>query len=223
MKNSCSETPNERETLFSYWNDLPNVILFELPSKIMYSHKARGAILKLLREGTKEGDRIRHALKVEEIRQQLQERYSIKMSQTNLYFHLGVLEEYGVIKVVKKITEGRHNVAYYGRTSKAILTRDPEESLEKYSAKFIEAGRWTKAKYPDFDAGQIMGLAEEYLQIKQRRDRELSKWVNENEELLRLHDIDLGQVFEFLKTLDSVNPEYVDFLNKIGKTLKIEI
>jgi len=144
------------------------------------------------------------------------------MSQTNLYFHLGVLEEYGVVKVVAKIIEGRHNVAYYGRTSKVILTRDLEESLERYSARFVEAGRLTKVKHPGFE-DQMRMLAEEYLKIKQGRDKELYRWVNEHEELMRLNDIDFGQVFEFLKTLDSVNPVYVDFLNKIGKILKIEI
>ena len=223
MKKNISETSNEREILLCYWDELPNVIQFELPSKVLYSHKARGAILNLLREGIEDRDRTRHALKAEEIRRDLKDRVGIKMSQTNLYFHLGVLEEYGVIKIVVKITEGRHKVAYYGRTSKALLTRNPEESLERYSNRFVEAGRWTKTKYPDFGLGQMGVLAEEYLRIKQERDRVLSKWLDQNEELLRLNDIDLGQVFELLKTLDSVNPVYVDFLNKIRETLKIEI
>ena len=197
--------------------------LFELPAKVMYSHRARGAILRKLREGVEDGGRVRRALKVDEVRRGLHERYGIEMSKTNLYFHLGVLEEYGVIKVVKKIVEGRHKVAYYGRTSKAIITRDPEESLERYSAQFVEAGKFAKLINPDFDVDGLGGLAEEYLGIKQRRDRVLSEWVNENEELLRLHDVDLGRVFELLKTLDSVNPLYVDFMNKVSEILKIDI
>jgi len=71
MGNDRSKTPDERETLFSYWDELPNVILFELSSKIMYSHEARGSILRILREGIEDEGMVRHALKVEEIRRQL--------------------------------------------------------------------------------------------------------------------------------------------------------
>jgi DNA-binding transcriptional ArsR family regulator len=213
----------QRDILYSYWQEIPNVKLHKLPSKVMYSHEARGAILAILREGIKDTEGTRHAMKAEEIKTLLQEKHDIKMSQTNLYFHLGVLEENGVLQIVTRITEGRHNVAYYGRTSKAILIRDPAESLERYAGRFMEMSKLTKIKHPDFDLDKAQGLAEEYLKIKQGRDQALSMWVNEHEEQLREHEIDLAQVFEFLKTLDSVNPRYIEFLEKTKKIMKIEI
>jgi len=222
------EQGDERETLYEFWERLPPVTLLALSSKVMSSHPARPAILRILREGVVDQfddepkERVRHALKAEEIRASLKER-GVKVSKTNLYFHLGVLEEHGLIKVVAKVLEGRHMVAYYGRTSRGIIHRDPEESLEKYRRYFEEAGRLAKANRPGLDLNVVEGLAEEYLSIKQRRDAALADWMADNEELLNENNIDFYSVFEFIKSLDSTSPEYVEFMGKVSKILGIEL
>jgi DNA-binding transcriptional ArsR family regulator len=222
------EHGDDKKTLYEFWERLPPVILLALSSKVMSSHPARPAILRILREGVVDRfeeepvERVRRALKAEEIRARLKER-DVKVSKTSLYFHLGVLEEHGLIKVVTKVLEGRHMVAYYGRTSRGIIHRDPEESLEKYRRYFEEAGRLAKAKQPGLNTGVVEGLAEEYLRIKQRRDAALADWMADNEELINANEVDFYSVFEFIKSLDSVSPEYVEFMEKVSKALGIEI
>jgi DNA-binding transcriptional ArsR family regulator len=222
------EHGDDRKTLYEFWERLPPITLLALSSKVMSSHPARPAILRILREGVVDRfeeepvERVRRALKAEEIRSRLKER-GVKVSKTSLYFHLGVLEEHGLIKVVTKVLEGRHMVAYYGRTSRGVIHRDPEESLEKYRRYFEEAGRLAKAKQPGLDLSVVEGLAEEYLRIKQRRDAALADWMVDNEELINANEVDFYSVFEFIKSLDSVSPEYVDFMGKVSKTLGIEI
>lgn len=218
-----SATSEKRSNLFDFWDELPNVAMLELPSKLMSSHKVRPAILKILREGLEDSGRIRHGLNVKEIKGLLQEIEGINMSQTNLYFHLGVLEKNGLIKIVERITEGRHKVAYYGRTAKGIITRDPEESLENYRKRFMWAGRFAKVENPEINLDQMMLLADEYLRTKQRRDKALGKWLSNHEEKISSHNISFYELFEFIKTLDSVNPEYVAFLRKVAEILKIEL
>jgi DNA-binding transcriptional ArsR family regulator len=218
----------ERETLYGFWERLPPVTVLALPSKVMSSHPARPAILRVLREGVVDRfeeepvGRERHALKAEEIRARLKER-GVKVSKTSLYFHLGVLEEHGLIKVVSKVLEGRHNVAYYGRTARGFIHRDPEENLEKYRRCFKEAGRLAKAGRPGLDLGVVEELAEEYMGILQRRDAALADWMAENEELIIENDADFYSIFEFVKCLDSTSPEYVGFMRKVSKTLGIEL
>ena len=218
----------ERETLYEFWERLPPVTVLALPSKVMSSHPARPAVLRILREGVVDRfeeepvERVRRALKAEEIRVRLKEE-GAKVSKTSLYFHLGVLEEHGLIEVVNKVLEGRHMVAYYGRTARGFIHRDPEESLEKYRRYFKEAGRLAKANRPGLDLGIVEELAEEYMGILQRRDAALGDWMAENEELISENDVDFYSIFEFIKSIDSTSPEYVEFMGKVSKTLGIEL
>ncbi len=219
---------DERKTLYEFWERLPPVTLLALSSKVLSSHPARPAILKILREGVVDRfdeepvERVRHALKADEIRARLKEE-GIKMSKTNLYFHLGVLEENDLVKVVAKVLEGRHKVAYYGRTARGIIHRDPEESLQDYRRRFMETGRLAKAKRPDLDLSVVEELAEEFLRIKQRRDAALTDWMARNEALMSEHGIDFYVVFEFMKSLEAINPEYVQFLRMVAEKLGLEM
>ena len=228
MKTAKEDELGERGTLYEFWEGLPPVTVLALPSKVLSSHPARPAILRVLREGVVDCfeeeplERKRHALKAEEVRAGIKEQ-GVKMSKTSLYFHLGVLEEHGLIKVVSKVLEGRHMVAYYGRTARGFIHRDPEENLEKYRRYFEEAGRLAKANRPGLDLRGVEELAEEYMGILQRRDAVLADWMADNEELIIENDVDFYSVFEFIKSLDSTSPEYVEFMGKVSKTLGIEL
>jgi DNA-binding transcriptional ArsR family regulator len=215
----------ERRVLYDFWDNLPPVIVLNAPSKFMTSHPARPAVLRILREGVEEAgsEKPRHALSPKEIRKLLHERDGIEMSQTNLYFHLKKLVETGFITVVARLLEGRHRVAYYGRSARSILNRDPEESLERYRRRFQELGRLTKAKRPEFDMESLEGLAEEFLRIKQGRDREQGEWMGRNEELMTEQRIDAYTVYEFIKVLDILDPEYVAFIRKTRELLGVDL
>jgi DNA-binding transcriptional ArsR family regulator len=217
---------DERRVLFEYWTDMPLIQIHDVPSDVMESHRVRPAIMKILRAGIpdeKESGRLRHALNTKEIRRTLLDRDGIKMSQHNLYFHLNKLEEIGYIKVVARLLEGRHNVAYYGRTARTILRRDTEESLEKYERWFQEMGRLAKAKRPEFDMDRLEGLAEEYLGIMRRRDRAQGYWMASNEESIYEGGIDSYSIFGLLQAMDVIDPEYIGFIKKIRELFEIDL
>jgi DNA-binding PadR family transcriptional regulator len=182
--------------------------------------------MKILRAGItdeKEHGRLRHALNTKEIMRTLLDRDGIKMSQHNLYFHLNKLEEIGYIKVVARIREGRHNVAYYGRTARTILRRDTEESLEKYERWFQEMGRLAKSKRPEFDMNQLEGLAEEYLEFMRRRDRAQGDWMASNEESIYKGEIDSYSIFGLIQAMDVMDPEYIGFIKKVRELFEIDL
>jgi DNA-binding MarR family transcriptional regulator len=205
---------------------MPLIQIHDVPSEIMESHRVRPAIMKILRAGIpdeKESGRLRHALNTKEIRRTLLDRDGIKMSQHNLYFHLNKLEEIGYIKVVARLLEGRHKVAYYGRTARSILRRDTEESLEKYEKWFQEMGRLSKSKRPEFDMDRLEGLAEEYLGIMRRRDRAQGEWMASNEESIYEGGIDSYSIFGLLQTLDVMDPELIGFIKKVRELFEVDL
>lgn len=218
----------ERQILYDFWDSLPGVKVLNVPSKVFTSHPVRSAILRVLREGLLEDDeatppskKARHALNTKEIRRLLRETEDIEMSQTNLYFHINVMERAGLIQVVSRILEGRHKVAYYGRVARTIIQRDPEDSLETYKRRFEEIGRLIGVKRPGFDTAQLDPLPIELLEIKKRRDRALGEWMARNEALMNAEGIDSLSIFEFLKVIDSVDPEYVRFFRKVADLLDL--
>ncbi len=221
---------DERQILYDFWESLPAVAVREIPSKVFTSHPVRPAILKVMREGILDQDatdrnvqKRRYALKPKEIRKLLGEREDIEMSQTNLYFHLNILEKEGLIQVVSRILEGRHKVAYYGRVARTIIHRDPEESLETYKRRFEEMRRLMKVKRPDFEIEQLDILSEELLEMKLRRDQALGEWMARNEALMNAEGIDSLIIFKFLKVIDSTHPDYVRFFRKIADLFEFDL
>ncbi|MHA2232333.1 MAG: hypothetical protein ACXAB4_07565, partial [Candidatus Hodarchaeales archaeon] len=145
----------EYQTLYDFWESLPNVTFIEITGKNYKSHPVRPAIMAILREGIiEEGDnkeaegKRRYGLNSQEILDLLNEkdekirgkyglndeklRDFIPISKTNLYFHLDKLEKAGFIKEIAKILEGRHKVAYYGRTSRIFYLEDSIKALNYY-------------------------------------------------------------------------------------------
>jgi DNA-binding transcriptional ArsR family regulator len=219
---------DQHQKLYDFWDSLPGAKVLNVPSKVFTSHPVRPAILRILREGMQEDNKAtplskktRHALNTKEIRRLLQEKEDIEMSQTNLYFHLNAMKRAGLIQVVSRILEGRHKVAYYGRVARTIIQRDPEDSLETYKRRFEEIGRLIEVKRPGFDTTQLDLMPGELLDIKKRRDRALGEWMASNEALMNAEGIDSLSIFGFLKAIDSVNPEYVQFYRKVADLLEL--
>lgn len=228
-KNNPPSHPDERRALYDHWSTIPFVALIEAPKKFFSSHPARSAILRILRAGITEEDpeepsrsMKRHALSPKEIKGLLNDREKIEMSQTNLYFHLNTLEEVGAIKVVTKLLEKRHKIAYYGRVARLILTRDPEESLATYRRRFEEMGKLVRAMRPDIDPARFDGLPEEYLEIKRRRDNMLADWIARYDALMSAEGIDSILVFELLKDIASASPENIGFLRRVADLFGID-
>jgi len=213
---------DERRALIDHWDEIPAVALIEAPEKAFKSHPARGAILAVLREGIEEDGAVRHALSPKEIKGLLEEREGIEMSQTNLYFHLNTLEEAGGITVVKRLPEGRHRVAYYGRVGRLILPRDPEESLATYRRRFEELAKLVRAKHPGIDASELEELPEEYLRVKMRKDRIMADWISRQDPVMSREGIDGVLIYELLKDVFSIEPENIRLLKRIADLVEAD-
>lgn len=225
----CSTPEDERKALLDHWDEIPAVALIEAPEGVFKSHPVRGAILAILREGieephAEEPERVirRHALSPKEIKGLLEEREGIEMSQTNLYFHLNTLEEAGGITVVKRLPEGRHRVAYYGRVARLILPRDPEQSLAAYRRRFQELAKLVRAKHPGADTSEFEGLPEEYQRVKMRKDRILADWISRQDPAMSREGIDGTLIYELLKDVFSVEPENVRLLKRIADLVEAD-
>jgi DNA-binding transcriptional ArsR family regulator len=225
----CSAPEDKRRVLLDHWEEIPAVVLIEASGKVFKSHPVREAILTVLREGIEEEQADdpersiqRHALSPKEIKKLLGERQGIDMSQTNLYFHLNTLEKTGAIKVVTKLTEGRHRVTYYGRVAHLILPRDPEESLVTYRKLFGELMKFVKTKRPDIDAAELQGLPEEYLRVKMKKDRLMANWLSKQDPLMDREGIDGTLIYKLLKDVYSLDPENIRLLHRIADLIEAD-
>ena len=123
---------DERKILYEYWDSIPALKLLDVSKQVNKSNPIRISIIRILSEGLSDHfseDQVkpRHALNVSEIKQLLKEKNDITISQTNLYFHLNILEKAGIIKTVATLLEGPHNrnkTKYYGRVARQLFITD---------------------------------------------------------------------------------------------------
>ncbi|UCE09460.1 MAG: helix-turn-helix transcriptional regulator [Candidatus Thorarchaeota archaeon] len=219
---------DNREILYSFWESIPRTAFINASKDVLGSHPARGAILRILREGVQEElvtpsrvEKIRRAMSADEIRERLKEAGMKKVSKTGMYFHLKVLEEAGLIKIISKILEGRHKVAYYGRVARHLFISDPEMRLQKYEQLFGTVTKFSKALVPGTKASHFRKIPKEYLRIKTERERVIGEWLADNEHLVIKLGLDLSDLYEAVKVIDSCNPAYLDLIGELYRLLQI--
>jgi DNA-binding transcriptional ArsR family regulator len=196
------------------------------------SHPSRPAILRILREGIiDEINKIqkhqiaRHVLNTAEIQNLLSKKENIKISRTNLYFHLNTLESLGLIKVVTTILEGPHRrnkTKYYGRVARNLFVGSQEESLSKYNRRVQEFSKLAglldielPENYPD--------LASNLVKRDQKIYQESAKCLIKHEKLIYEENIDMSELFEFIKMILKIDPQYCEDLSDIVRIIQTEI
>ncbi|MHA2286575.1 MAG: winged helix-turn-helix domain-containing protein [Candidatus Thorarchaeota archaeon] len=217
-----------RYVLYSFWDSIPRIEFVNVSKEILESHPARKAILRILREGILEetvppsdDHRIRRAINADEIREMLEKSKMTKVSKTGMYFHLKVLEEAGLIKVVSRILEGRHRVAYYGRVARHLFISDPEMRLQKYESLFSAVTKYAKARTPRSRVAHFRNIPKKYLKIKIERERMIGEWLVDNEDIITKLGLDLNELFDAVKLIDSSNPVYLDLFSDLFELLQI--
>ncbi|MHA2230276.1 MAG: helix-turn-helix domain-containing protein [Candidatus Thorarchaeota archaeon] len=217
-----------RYVLYSFWDSIPRIEFVNVSKEILESHPARKAILRILREGILEetvppsdDHRIRRAINADEIREMLEKSKMAKVSKTGMYFHLKVLEEAGLIKVVSRILEGRHRVAYYGRVARHLFISDPEMRLQKYESLFSAVTKYAKARTPRSRVAHFRNIPKKYLKIKIERERMIGEWLVDNEDIITKLGLDLNELFDAVKLIDSSNPVYLDLFSDLFELLQI--
>lgn len=106
-----------------------------------------GILREWIEEKSSEGkSKIRRTLNVIEIKELLERRINITMSSTNLYFHLDILQEIGLSKVVTTLQKGPHGrfkVKYFGRVARNLFVSVEEVSLSYNTKRFSEFQKLT--------------------------------------------------------------------------------
>ena len=141
-KKSSKKELEKKELLYKYWHELPLVVQIETPAEEALAHEVRNLILYYIRKGKEEKwidgtKRIRYAFSAKELLDMANKKLDEKMKLQSMYFHLQKLQEYGTIEVIATLHEGRHNIAYFGRTARG----------------FLFEGKKEKSKYDEYFAG----------------------------------------------------------------------
>jgi Fe2+ or Zn2+ uptake regulation protein len=216
---------NNLEALHAYWDGIPKYLFVDIEKEVLETHPARSAILRILREGI--SDKIenqpvqRRILNAEEIRKLLKNE-RIELSKTGMYFHLNTLEEVGLIKVVARILQKRHKVAYYGRVAHHLFIRESETRSNRYAKLLSELRKLLLKKYPNEHLPTGRTLAKEYESQKRRREEILGKWLIDNEDTINELNLEFNVIFDALKLIDSCNPGYQDIFREILKLVKMD-
>ncbi|TXT57865.1 MAG: hypothetical protein BAJATHORv1_10573 [Candidatus Thorarchaeota archaeon] len=212
---------SERRVLFEYWDEIPKSKFLDVSKDTLSSHPARAAILGILKQGIEdeiEGAK-RHAMNASELRQMLETHHSIELSQTNMYFHLEVLEEAGLIIPVAQILQKRHYITYYGRRAQYIFVRDPIERLDTLQRRFSQLFDLMEAIGVSPNLDKQKHVPKEYHALKRKQEETLGNWLIEHEAAITKQGLDISEIFEVLKLIDSVNPDFVSLLNGVRKRL----
>ncbi|MBD3407533.1 MAG: helix-turn-helix domain-containing protein [Candidatus Lokiarchaeota archaeon] len=213
----------ERSVLFQYWEEIPKSKFLDVSKDILSSHPARASILRILKLGINDEieDSKRHAMNASEIRKQLEENHSIELSQTNMYFHLEILDEAGLLIPVAQILQKRHYITYYGRSAQYLFVRDPVERLETLQRRFSQLFDLMEVIGASPDIDEMRTIPKEYHTLKRKQEESLGDWLVEHEDAIDQQGLDISEIFEVLKMVDSVNPEFVSLLDGVRRMLNL--
>ena len=99
----------KKKVLYSFWRNIPLIKRISKDEFEVVNQETRGAIVEILRTGIKDEqseNSQRYALNAHEIQEYLNTK-DLKSSLQNIYFHLNILIEGGIIKEVAILKEGR--------------------------------------------------------------------------------------------------------------------
>ncbi|NHJ49906.1 MAG: winged helix-turn-helix transcriptional regulator [Asgard group archaeon] len=213
---------SNRQKLFDYWQEIPSFIFKEIPKEKYFSHPVRREIIRFLKLGVEEKSpdgkyNTRHALNVREISNKLKKSNGKPIGTTAIYFHLDMLSELGLIQEVITLHEGPHGrnlTKYFGRVARNLVLSNIDEECDNFKRQFDEFRKFAKLtniKLPnDFDK-----KAKQYNDLKQKYNQILGKWLVDHEELILQENLNLNLLFEFIKNVNTINPEFISFFNEL--------
>ncbi|MHA2226920.1 MAG: hypothetical protein ACXAC8_17025 [Candidatus Hodarchaeales archaeon] len=220
----------DRQILYEYWKSIPAIKIIDAPKKVLKSHPARSAIIRVLLEGLKDDSndpksRIRHAFNVNELKKVLEERKEITITTTNLYFHLNILKEAGFIIEAATLLEGpkkRNKTKYFGRAARFLFATDQVESLSKFESKFREFERFAHLLGISVPTN-FLTLPKKYLEIYTLHTKRIANWFASYETTILEENIDFSEVFEFLKFINRIDPEFVKMFKEVSEKVQDEL
>jgi len=220
----------DRQVLFDFREEIPQFVFRELPKDKYFSHPVRREIIKILKKGINEKSpdgkhSIRYALNVREIRELLRKIYEKPPNITALYFHLDILTELEMIKEVATLNEGPHGrnkTRYFGRVSRHLIVYNIDEECENFKLQFKEFENFAKLiglNTPE----NLPSIGEKFSDLRKEKYQILGKWLIDQEEIIEKKNLDLNLLFDFLKNVVSIHPEYLKLFGDLFKLIQKNI
>ncbi|NHJ49886.1 MAG: hypothetical protein FK733_18985 [Asgard group archaeon] len=226
-KKSLSEV-EKRHLLFDYWDTIPLVIYVDIPVEEVLTHDVRDLIIYYIRKGKEEKDkdgkiRIRHGFSAKELLDMANKKLKEKMKLQSMYFHIMKLQEFGLLKTVVTLHEGRHNIAYFGRTARAFNWENKKKDQNRYKELFKEGGKYARAIDEDLSVDLFSKYAEDFIEILKENENKSLDWIKKNEQFINENKIDIAYIFSFLKRVNYANPKLTKLLCQIAKLIDYEL
>lgn len=225
-KKDSKKELEKREMLYSYWTNLPLVVSIDIPSEEVLTHEVRNLIIYFIRKGKEETwingtKRFRHAFSAKELLDISNKKMEEKMKLQSMYFHLQKLQEYGLIDVVTTLHEGRHNIAYFGRTSRGFVF-ESKKDITKYDDYFAVAGRFAKALNPKISEEQFKDFLGEFKSLNVESDQQLIQWLQDRADFINENNIDSATMYSFLRRINYHNKKMTALMEKVAELIGFE-
>ncbi|MCE7744626.1 MAG: hypothetical protein GPJ52_05770 [Candidatus Heimdallarchaeota archaeon] len=225
-KKESKKELEKKELLYSYWEKLPLVVSIDIPSEEVLTHEVRTLIIYSIRKGKEEKwingtKRIRHSFSAKELLDMANKKLEEKMKLQSMYFHIQKLQDFGLLDVVATLHEGRHNVAYFGRTARGFLFESKKDKT-KYNNYFAEAGRFAKALNPKVSEDQFKDFLKEFNSINVESDKQLKQWLEERAEFINENNIDSATMYSFLRRINYHNRKMTVLMEKVAELIGLE-
>ncbi|NHJ87992.1 MAG: hypothetical protein FK734_21185 [Asgard group archaeon] len=217
----------KRELLFTYWDTLPMVIKIDIPSEEILTHEVRNLILHFIRKGKEEvwfddTKHIRHAFSAKELLDMANEKLDEEMKLQSLYFHLQKMQEFGLLDVISTLHEGRHNIAYFGRTSRGFNFQSKKDKT-KYDDYFAEGGKFAQALNPAISKDRFKEFLLEFKAINNESEKRVIEWLEEREQFINENNIDSATMFSFLNRINYHNEKMTNLMKEIAQILDFDL
>ncbi len=213
---------------YSYWNELTEIKILNPSQFKKIRQNIRSSIIKVLTIGIEDKDDStvinapRRVLSANEINLKIDEILGFKVKRANLYFHLQILEELGVVQIVGTVTHNKKITSYYGRTAKAFVLsgkQDKEELKLLKNANFLFFIKKLNPKIPENEINEVL---ENLLKIGDNEMTQILSWVDKYGTTLQNCNINFVEFFQLITFLKIHNHDVRNALNQISELLLLE-
>ncbi|MHA1948007.1 MAG: hypothetical protein ACW97W_18070, partial [Candidatus Hodarchaeales archaeon] len=131
----------------------------------------------------------------------------------------------GLIKTVAVLHEGPHGrnkTKYFGRVARNLFLTSTKETCDNYKSQFDEFQKMANLLGINLP-NNFSEIPERYNITSERFYRVLGKWLIDHEELIAENKLDTSLLFEFLKKIYLIHPEYNQMLNETFEIVLREI
>jgi hypothetical protein len=163
----------------------------------------------------------RHAFTARELLDIISENIEKSIKLPNILFHLEKLMSAKMVEVVEEMKEGKTKVRYFGRTAKLFLFGGIDKEFVKKEF-FTPISRLIKYYNPEMATSDVDNFFYDYFTVQEAFNNRITKWIEDNHEVINELNIDVLALFEILGRMGSIDNELHEFTKKLGSLLKLK-